>query len=266
MALSYGTKDYIEGGVITGVICLNVAIGFWQEYNAYACKRSFVMVQQFVFADSGFREKTVDSLRSLSSPSAAVLRNGDIGVKTIPSGPVVPGDIIQLTTGDIVPADVRIFEAYNFAALEAILTGEPIPVIKEIELIEGEQGIGDRINMAFSGTEVTKGRARGIVVSTGMGTEMGAIAAAMQRKPKKPNRSIDPKKNKWNPIKGSALRTWDGVGKFLGLTEGTPLQRKLAKLAYILFGCALLLAIIVFGVNKFNVTHEVQIYAISLGE
>ncbi|KAA8910141.1 potassium/sodium efflux P-type ATPase [Sphaerosporella brunnea] len=244
MALSYGTSDYIEGGVITAVIALNVAIGFWQEFNA---------------------EKTVDSLRSLSSPSAAVLRDGDIDVKVIPSGPVVPGDIIQLTTGDIVPADVRLFEAYNFAALEAILTGEPIPVVKEIELIEGEHGVGDRINMAFSGTEVTKGRARGIVVGTGMNTEMGAIAAAMQKKTKRPNRSVDPKKGKWNPVKGSVLRTWDAIGKFLGLTEGTPLQRKLAKLAYVLFGCALILAIIVFGVNKFNVTHEVQIYAISLG-
>jgi Na+-exporting ATPase len=205
-------------------------------------------------------------LRSLSSPSAAVLRNGDAGVKVIPSGPVVPGDIIELKTGDIVPADTRLFEAYNFAVLEAILTGEPLPVIKEVETIEGEQGVGDRINMAFSGTEVTKGRARGIVVYTGMVSEMGAIAAAMQNKSKKPNRSVDYKKGKWNPMKGSALRTWDAIGKFLGLTEGTPLQRKLAKLAYCLFGCAIILAVIVFGVNKFNVIHEVQIYAISLGD
>ncbi|TGZ81585.1 potassium/sodium eff [Ascodesmis nigricans] len=244
MALSYGTSDYVEGGVITAVIVLNIVIGFWQEFNA---------------------EKTVDSLRSLSSPSALVLRNGAPGTTTIPSGPVVPGDIVELRVGDIVPADVRLFEAYNFAALEAILTGEPIPVIKEIEPIQGEQGVGDRINMAFSGTEVTKGRARGIVVTTGMSTEMGAIAAAMQSKSKKPNRSVDPKKNKFNPIRGSALRTWDAIGKFLGLTEGTPLQRKLAKLAYTLFGCAILLAIIVFAVNKFNVTHEVTIYAIALG-
>lgn len=108
--------------------------------------------------DQLHREKTVDSLRSLSSPSAAVLRNGDVGVKVIPSGPVVPGDIVELTTGDIVPADLRLFECYNFAALEAILTGEPLPVVKEIEAIEGDQGPGDQINMAFSGTEVTKGK------------------------------------------------------------------------------------------------------------
>jgi len=67
------------------------------------------------------------------------------------------------------------------------------------------------------------------------------------------------------PVKGVGLRLFDGVGKFLGLTEGTPLQRKLSKLAYILFGCAIFLAIVVFGVNRFNVTGEVAIYAISTG-
>lgn len=94
---------------------------------------------------------------------------------------------------------------------------------------------------------------------------MGEIAAAMGNKTKKPGRSVDYKKNKLNPIKGSALRTWDAIGKFLGLTEGTPLQRKLAKLAYCLFGCAILLAVIVFAVNKFVMSHEVVIYAIALG-
>ena len=67
------------------------------------------------------------------------------------------------------------------------------------------------------------------------------------------------------PVKGGVLRFWGGIGKFLGLTEGTPLQIKLSKLAYVLFGCALLLAIIVFGINRFNVTNEVAIYAISTG-
>lgn len=113
---------------------------------------------------------------------------------------------------------------------------------------------------------VMLGRARGIVVATGMFTEMGAIAEAMKAKGKKPGRSLDPKKNKWNPVRGSILRSYDQVGKFLGLTEGTPLQRKLAKLAYCLFFCAIILAIIVFGVNKFDVTHEVLIYAIALGK
>jgi magnesium-transporting ATPase (P-type) len=201
----------------------------------------------------------------MSSPSAAVLRNGDIDVKHIPSGPIAPGDIIELRVGDIVPADTRIFESYNFAVLEKMLTGESEPIIKDIEPITGEVGCGDRRNMAFLGTEVTAGRARGIVVTTGMGTEMGAIAAALHGKGKKPNRSVDPKKGLLNPVKGSALRTWDVIGKFLGLTEATPLQIKLAKLAYVLFVVAIILAIVVFAVNNFNVTHEVQIYAISLG-
>ena len=98
-----------------------------------------------------------------------------------------------------------------------------------------------------------------------MNTEIGKIAASMQGKHRKPNRSMSRKHGKLQPVKGAALRTWDGVAKFLGLTVGTPLQIKLNKLAYFLFGCALLLAIIVFGVNKFNVTNEVAIYAVSTG-
>jgi len=99
-----------------------------------------------------------------------------------------------------------------------------------------------------------------------MNTEIGKIAASMQGKQRKPNRSMSRTKyGKLQPVKGAALRTWDSIAKFLGLTVGTPLQIKLNKLAYFLFGCALLLAIIVFGVNKFNVTNEVAIYAVSTG-
>lgn len=98
-----------------------------------------------------------------------------------------------------------------------------------------------------------------------MYTEIGKIATSMQGKKRKANRSLSGKKSKMQPAKGFALRIWDSVGAFLGLTTGTPLQRKLSKLAYLLFGCALLLAIIVFGVNKFDVTNEVAIYAISTG-
>lgn len=120
--------------------------------------------------------------------------------------------------------------------------------------------------MAYSSSTVTKGRGRGVVVFTGMFTEIGKIADSMQGKKRKPNRSMSSKKHgKLQPAKGAALRTWDDIGAFLGLTVGTPLQIKLSKLAYILFGFALLLAIIVFGVNRFNVTGEVAIYAISTG-
>ncbi|RDW81887.1 hypothetical protein BP6252_02999 [Coleophoma cylindrospora] len=255
MALSFGVGDYIEGGVLVAVIVLNVAIGFFQEFKA---------------------EKKMDSLRELSSPSAAVLRDGRIDV--IPSAGVVPGDIVILKTGDTVPADLRMFEAMNLNCDEKSLTGEAEPVEKSIEdnirvpgqetlaTEEGEVGIGDRFNMSYATTTVTKGRGRGIVVFTGMDTEVGKIAASTTKKSRKPGRSMSAKKyGKAQPVKGLGLRTYDFIGKFLGLTEGTPLQRKLSKVAYILFGCAILLAIIVFGVNRFNVTDEVAIYAISTG-
>ncbi|KAI1978009.1 potassium/sodium eff [Ophidiomyces ophidiicola] len=247
MALAYGVQDYVEGGVITAVIVANVLIGFYQEFQA---------------------EKKMDSLRSLSSPSATVIRSGH--EVTVPSGEVVPGDIVQVKTGDTVPADLRLFEVMNLECDEKILTGEAVPVAKDEEFAtDGDElaiGVGDRLNMAYSSSTVTKGRGRGIVVFTGMHTEIGKIAQSMQGKRRKPGRSMSRKKyGTFQPVKGGALRVWDRIGKFLGLTEGTPLQIKLSKLAYSLFGCAILLAIIVFGVNKFNVTNEVAIYAISTG-
>lgn len=84
MAVSYGIKSYIEGGVITAVILLNIVVGFFQEYSA---------------------EKTMDSLRSLSSPTASVVRGGEALV--IPSGEIVPGDLVEIKTGDTIPADIR---------------------------------------------------------------------------------------------------------------------------------------------------------------
>ncbi|CAG9976057.1 unnamed protein product [Clonostachys byssicola] len=255
MGLSFGIKDYIEGGVLVFVIVLNVTIGFWQEYRA---------------------EKRMDALRALSSPSAMVLRDGKTQVISNPE--VVPGDIVLLKMGDTVPADMRMFEAMNLACEEGQLTGESIPVEKvtdnsilvpgseNLATEEGEVGIGDRVNMAYATTVVRKGRGRGIVTFTGMSTEVGKIAASTSKKTRKAGRSMNYKKyGKRQPVIGLSKRIYDAVGKFLGLTEGTPLQRKLAALAYVLFGCACLLAIVVFGVNKFNMRNEVIIYATSLG-
>ncbi|KAF2020519.1 Na+-exporting ATPase [Aaosphaeria arxii CBS 175.79] len=248
LALSFGVSDYVEGGVITAVVVSNVLIGFYQEFQA---------------------EKKMDSLRALSSPTATVLRSGNLD--SIPSAEVVPGDVIVIKTGDTIPADLRIFECMNLECDEKILTGEAIPVAKVHDADfsstnELECGVGDRINMAYSSSTVTKGRGRGICVFTGMHTEIGRIAQSMQGTKRKENRSMSRKKHgTLQPAKGAALRTWDAIGKFLGLTHGTPLQIKLSKLAYTLFGCAILLAIIVFGVHKFDVTSEVAIYAISTG-
>jgi P-type Na+/K+ transporter len=248
MSLSFGVTDYVEGGVITAVIFLNVMTGFYQEFQA---------------------EKKMDALRSLSSPSATVLRDGT--QVTIPSAKVVPGDIVSLKTRDTVPADLRLFDVMNLENDEAILTGEALPVAKEIDFKPKHHpkavcDLGDRLNMAYSASIVTKGRGQGIVVYTGMSTAIDGIAAAMQGKGCKPNRSLSRKKHgPMQPFKGITLRIWDRIGSSLGLTRGTPLQIKLSELAYFLLGCALLLAIIVFGVNRFNITNEVAIYAISTG-
>ncbi|KPM38274.1 Calcium-transporting ATPase 3 [Neonectria ditissima] len=255
MALSFGIKDFIEGGVLAFVIALNVTIGFWQEYRA---------------------EKRMDALRALSSPSAMVLRDGKTQVISNPE--VVPGEIVLLKMGDTVPADLRLFEAMNLACEEGQLTGESIPVEKITEnnivdpgtekLVTSEQeiGIGDRVNMAYATTVVRKGRGRGIVTATGMETEVGKIAASTSKKQRKAGRSMNwHKYGKRQPVIGLSKRVYDVIGKFLGLTEGTPLQRKLSALAYVLFGCAVILAIIVFAVNHFDMRNEVIIYATSLG-
>lgn len=169
--------------------------------------------------------------------------------------------------GDTVPADVRLFEVMNLACDEQSLTGESVPVEKVEQALEDEElGIGDRVNIAYGTTVVRKGRGRGIVVSTGMETEVGKIAASTSKTNRKAGRSMNYKKyGKRQPVIGLSKRIYDFFGKFLGLTEGTPLQIKLAKLAYMLFGCALLLAIVVFAVNRFSVPNEVIIYAISTG-
>jgi P-type Na+/K+ transporter len=183
------------------------------------------------------------------------------------SAEVVPGDIVYLKMGDTVPADVRLFEVMNLTCDEQSLTGESVPVEKVDQALENEElGIGDRVNIAYGTTVVRKGRGRGIVVYTGMETEVGKIAASTSKKHKKAGRSMNYKKyGKRQPVIGLSKRIYDFVGKFLGLTEGTPLQIKLAKLAYMLFGCALLLAVIVFAVNRFRIFNEVIIYAISTG-
>ncbi|KAK3943276.1 hypothetical protein QBC46DRAFT_351651 [Diplogelasinospora grovesii] len=253
MALSFGVTDWVEGGILAAVIVINVSIGFWQELG---------------------NEKKMEALKALSSPTARVLRNGENA--TIPNAEVVPGDIISLKMGDTVPADLRIFEAMNLACDESQLTGEAIPVDKstandilapgteKLATSEGEVGIGDRINIAYATTTVTKGRGRGIVIATGMQTEVGKIAKKDDGR--KPGRSMNVKK--YGPkmaTVGAAKRAWDFVGKFLGLTEGTPLQIKLSMLAYGLFLCALILALVVFGVNGFKAPTEVVIYAVSTG-
>ncbi|KAK1994856.1 potassium/sodium efflux P-type ATPase [Colletotrichum falcatum] len=250
MAVSFGIGSWIEGGVVAGVVLLNVVVGFFQEYSA---------------------EKTMDSLRSLSSPTARAVRDGR--PLTVASSDLVPGDLVELRTGDTVPADVRVFEAVNFETDEALLTGESLPVRKkEDATFEASTGPGDRLNVAFSSSNVTKGRAKGIVFSTGTHTEIGAIAAQLRQKEiriREPKRTrggdpdARPKPHRY--LEAYLLTAGDAVGRFLGLNVGTPLQRKLSKLAVLLFFVAVVCAVVVLGANEFYATQDVIIYAVATG-
>lgn len=140
--------------IILIVVIVNAIIGVAQENKA---------------------EKSLDALKKLSSHLAKVIRNGQVEV--IPSEELVPGDVVVLETGDYVPADLRIIEAINLKSQESALTGEALPVEKSANKIDDEEvGIGDRINMLFSSSLITYGRGKGIVVETGMNTEVGKIA------------------------------------------------------------------------------------------
>ena len=122
-------------------------------------------------------EKSLASLKTLSAPTAKVLRGGVKG--EIPSAKVVKGDILLLEAGDMVTADGRILESYSLQVNESSLTGESTNVEKKAVVLEGEQALGDRINMVYSGSLVTGGRAVALVTATGMETEIGKIAALM---------------------------------------------------------------------------------------
>jgi len=120
----------------------------------------------------------MNSLRSLASPTAKVIRGGTSS--NVPAGEVVPGDIVELSTGDTVPADLRLIDSMNLECDEALLTGESLPVSKDHALVFGDKadssdiGVGDRLNMAYTSSAVSKGRATGIVVGTGMTTEVSS--------------------------------------------------------------------------------------------
>lgn len=195
--------------MILFIIIMNAGIGFWQEYNA---------------------EQTMEALRNMSSPTAKVIR--DETRTTIPNNQAVPGDIMIFEDGDVIGADCRLFEVFNLETDEALLTGESLPVQKNLDLIEhAEQALGDRLNMVFASTTVVKGRAKGIVTTTGMKTQIGKIATTLME---------------------------------VDTNEATPLQKRLNKMAYIVFLAAIILVIIVFGVHKFKYSNEVAIYAISV--
>lgn len=151
-------KKYTDAGVVLAVVILNSIIGFIQEFRA---------------------GKALAALASMVPEKALVLRSG-IKV-SIAAQELVPGDLVFLQSGDKVPADIRLSAIKNLKIEEASLTGESVPVEKNLDLIKATASIGDRSNMAYSGTLVTYGTAQGLVVSTGSSTELGKISTMLKQ-------------------------------------------------------------------------------------
>lgn len=145
-------EDYIDAGVIFGVVLVNALIGFVQEGKA---------------------EKALEAVRSMLASRATVLRAGER--HNIDAYELVPGDVVLLESGDKIPADLRLIRTKNLRITEAVLTGESVPVEKQTGTVNQNASIGDRKSMAYSGTEVAFGHAHGVVVATGSKTEIGRI-------------------------------------------------------------------------------------------
>ncbi|MEW6239346.1 MAG: cation-translocating P-type ATPase [Chloroflexota bacterium] len=190
--------DYVEAAAIMAIVVLNAVLGIVQEQRA---------------------EEALAALKRLAAPDAQVLRDGHR--QSVPARDLVPGDIVFLEAGNYVPADVRLLEAVNLRVEEASLTGESLPVQKNAaSVLEKHVPLGDRRNTAFMGTLVSYGRGRGVVVSTGMHTQLGLIATMLQ--------TVE--------------------------TEETPLQRRLDQLGKTLSIASLILVAIVFIVALINYT------------
>jgi Ca2+-transporting ATPase len=155
--ISYFTGHMVDVYVIIGVILVNAAIGFFQEYKA---------------------EKSVESLKKLIKHDATVIRDGNKEI--IEATKLVPGDILLLDEGKSIPADARIMEKKNLRVVESSLTGESVPVDKKVETLDEDTGLPDRKNMVFKGTHVARGSCKAVVTATGLHTELGKIAESLQ--------------------------------------------------------------------------------------
>ena len=202
--------EIADAVTILAIVIINAVLGFVQEFRA---------------------EKSLDALMKLTAPESAVLRNGK-EVK-VPAEQLVPGDIVSLNTGDKVPADCRLVETTSLSVEEASLTGESVPVKKTMDVISTRKvPLGDRNNMVFMGTSISRGRGRAVVAATGMNTEMGDIAGMMQE---------------------------------VGVNE-TPLQRRLASLGrWLVLFCLLVCALVVVtGVMRGEPLYRMFMAGVSL--
>ena len=204
-------KEWVDALAILAIVILNAILGFIQEYRA---------------------EKSLAALKKLSSPMSKVIRNGRRD--SVPSSELVPGDLIELESGDNVPADSRvIWLTSNFTVQEASLTGESNPVMKTpLALDEKDIPLADRANMVYAGTSVTSGKARAIITESGMRTELGKIAGMIQ-----------------------------GIAQ-----EETPLQKKLEQFGkWIVYLCFVLVGIIfLLGILRGGKVIDMFLTAVSL--
>jgi Ca2+-transporting ATPase len=208
--LSLALGKFLEAGAIGAIVVLFTALGFYQEYRA---------------------EQAIAALRRMAVPSARVTRAGR--TTSVPVGVLVPGDIVHLDAGTVVPADLRLVEEASLRIEEATLTGESEPIDKQVEPVDRDDlALGDRLCMAYSGTQVAAGRGLGVVVATGMRTELGRIASLLQ-----------------------------GVE-----SEQTPLQRRLDRVGkqLALIGVLVALAVVVMGAIAGEAASDLVLTAISV--
>src|SRR5687768_15463322 len=162
--LSGALGEWLDAGAILAIVLLNGVLGFVQEGRA---------------------ERALASLRKLSSPQAKVVRDGR--AQNLPAAQLVPGDRIDLEAGDRVPADVRLINTAGLRVDEAALTGESVPADKDHRpVLAADAPLGDRANTVYRGTSVAAGTASGLVVATGMGTEIGHIAGLIEQQEPEP--------------------------------------------------------------------------------
>ena len=191
-----GGEDWLDGVIIFIIVAVNAVISIHQEDHA---------------------QQALEELRKMSSPQARVLRDGRPG--KVPAAVLVPGDVILLEAGDLVPADARVLACSRLQADESAMTGESVPVEKEArEALPPDTPLGDRVNLLLSGTLITAGRGTALVVATGMETQMGKIA-------------------------GLLLEDREGE---------TPLQRKMGEISRTLSFLCLMVCAVMFGVGLFQ--------------
>lgn len=209
IALKEGdAMEFFEPALILLIVVLNAVIGVIQESRA---------------------EKALDALKNMSAPKARVIRGGK--ERMIDSKELVPGDIIRLEAGDMIPADARLLESASLKCEESALTGESVPAEKDFAAApEKDAPLGDRVNMVYSGCSVTNGTAKAIVTATGMNTEMGKIAGMLES---------------------------EG-------DEATPLQKKLSDLGKYLGIMALLACGVIFAVGYLNNIAPLEIFMTSV--